>query len=357
MKPLTENGALLDLRPQSHRSWRILELFARNGDPEEALGEILRFAAEAYALRHCAIVAPRGGKLGCVAAEGVPRAMACLLNAGDGGSVPPWGQFLSGYIDFAALPSAGTWTLAALAAGMRGCRTEPIVTEIGELLGEVTAFVEHGESPDCVDPDGLRFAARLAAIAIEQRHMMADLIHHAHHDSVTLLPNRWLLEEKLAQAVAGADDSRSGVALLRIGIDRFRVINDLLGRGVGDLLLEQAARRMEGGLRPGDTLAHTGGDEFSAVLPGQCDLEAALGAAERIRERLAAPIEVGGHELTVTASFGCALYPDQASEPLALQRCAEAALQRAKQVGRNCVRGYLHERDGSALHKARLESA
>jgi diguanylate cyclase (GGDEF)-like protein len=208
-----------------------------------------------------------------------------------------------------------------------------------------------------VAPEALRLAARIAGMAMEQHHLMADLLYHAHHDAVTLLPNRFLLDERLGQAMVAADRRGSGLALLHVNLDRFQTVNDLLGRGTGDLLLKLAARRLEAGLGVEDTFARTAGDEFSAVLPGVKSLDEAIRSAERLRARLAAPFAVSGHELTVTASIGCALYPAHAGDALSLERSAGAALHRAKQAGRNCVRGFIPGEEGSARQKARLESA
>jgi GGDEF domain-containing protein len=137
------------------------------------------------------------------------------------------------------------------------------------LLGEVVAFAEARRPAENVEPEALRLAARIAGMAMEQQHLIADLFYHAHHDAVTLLPNRFLLDEKLEHAMAAADRTGNGVALLHVNLDRFQTVNDLLGRGIGDLLLHQVARRMETGLAADDTLARTAGDEFQRGATGR----------------------------------------------------------------------------------------
>jgi diguanylate cyclase (GGDEF)-like protein len=347
---------------ECERPWRILELFAHNAGIEEVLDEVLLLVREAHKLNCCAILVLADNKLQCMASVGLPQGILAAMDLAspadceNGACAAPWGHFTPGFVDFTTGPARDPWASMALAAGLRGCRREPIITGFGEVLGEVLAFIHREESPESVNLAGLRLAARVSRNAIEQRQMMSDLLHHAHHDPVTLLPNRWLFEERLEQAIAHSDRSHVGAALLHIDLDRFHIVNDLLGRGVGDLLLERVARLMGEALRNGDMLARIAGDGLSALLSGVRDTEAAIQAAERFRERLTAPIEVSGHELTVTASIGCALYPEHASDGLALQRCAEAALQRAKQSGRNCVRSYIPARDGSTQHRARLES-
>jgi diguanylate cyclase (GGDEF)-like protein len=350
--------------PDSDRPWKILELFAHNAGLQEVLAEVILLIEDRDSLCQCAIMALREGHLHAIASAGVPRS---LLNRFEGAQVvgnsdpaDPLSSYWaapSGFVDFSAAPGWEAWRPVAEAAGVRGCRAEPILSTAGELLGEVVAFAESGLPVKTVAPEALHLAARIAGIAMEQHHLMADLLYHAHHDSVTLLPNRFLLDERLGQAMAAADRTGSGVALLHVNLDRFQTVNDLLGRGIGDLLLQQAARRMEMGLAAEDTLARTAGDEFSAVLPGVRSLGQAVRSAERLRARLAAPFAVSEHELTVTASIGCALYPEHAADALSLERSAGAALYRAKHAGRNCVRGFVPGEAGSAQQKARLESA
>jgi diguanylate cyclase (GGDEF)-like protein len=353
-----------DAGPDADRPWRILELFAHNAGLQEVLAEVILLIEERDFTCRCAIMALREGRLHSIASAGVPRN---LLNQFDGARVvgdpsqaDPVSAFWaapSGFVDFWNTPGWDAWRPLAEAAGVRGCRAEPILSTAGELLGEVVAFTESGPPAKTIAPEALRLAARIAGIAMEQHHLMEDMLYHAHHDSVTLLPNRFLLDERLGQAMAAAGRSGSGVALLHVNLDRFQTVNDLLGRGIGDLLLQQAARRMETGLTAEDTLARTAGDEFSAVLPGVKSLDHAVRSAERLRARMAAPFAVGGHELTVTASIGCALYPEHAADALSLERSASAALHRAKHAGRNCVRGFVPGEAASAQQKARLESA
>ena len=350
--------------PESDRPWRILELFARNAGLQEVLAEVILLIEERDSVRHCVIMALREGRLYPVASAGVSRALLSRIDGtqvvGKSGPADPVLAFWAapvGFVDFSTAPGWEAWRPLAEAAGVRGCRAEPILSMAGELLGEVVAFADAELPSEGVAPESLRLAARIAAVAMEQRHLIADLLYHAHHDAVTLLPNRFLLDERLQQAMAAADRTGSGVALLHVNLDRFQTVNDLLGRGTGDLLLQQAARRMEAGLAAEDTLARTAGNEFSAVLPGVKNLDHAIRAAERLRARLTAPFAVSEHELTVTASIGCALYPEHAANALGLERSAGAALHRAKQAGRNCIRGFVPGEAECAQQKARLESA
>jgi diguanylate cyclase (GGDEF)-like protein len=344
--------------PGCERPWRILELFARNAGLEEILAESLLLIAEREAVHNCAVVAPREGRFRCLAASGVARDLLDEIGeagTADAAAAPFW-DAPAGFVGFSAARGWEAWRRPAEAAGLRGCWAEPILSAAGELLGHALAFAE-SPVPGASAPEGLRLTARIAGVAMDRCHLIADLLYHSHHDAVTLLPNRYLLEERLAAAMTGADRAGTGVALLQIDLDRFQTVNDLLGSSVGDLLLQQVARRLETALAPADTLARTAGDEFSAVLPGIGNLDHALRSAERLCARLAAPFAVNEHELTVTASVGCALYPEQAPDAVSLEQSAGAALQRAKHAGRNCVRGFIPGEAGAARQKARLESA
>jgi hypothetical protein len=258
------------------RPWRILDLFAHNAGLGEVLSEVMLLLEERGSIRRCAIMALREGRLHAVASAAIPQALMnqfegaqAVGDHGPGDAPSAFWAAPAGFVDFAVAPGWEAWRPAAVAAGVRGCRAEPILSEAGELLGEVVAFAEARRPAENVEPEALRLAARIAGMAMEQQHLIADLFYHAHHDAVTLLPNRFLLDEKLEHAMAAADRTGNGVALLHVNLDRFQTVNDLLGRGIGDLLLHQVARRMETGLAADDTLARTAGDEFQRGATGR----------------------------------------------------------------------------------------
>jgi len=326
---------------ESDRPWRIMEMFARNAPLREVLSEVVELLAERYSVTRCAILSVQEGSLRCVASAGLSQPALDKLEAYP--AEDPGALFeLEGGSTFDGKPVAG--------------RVEAVRSAAGEILGHVVAFAD---SDTNIPPAAMRLATRVTSIAFEQQHLVRDLLYRATHDSITLLPNRFLLDDRMQQAIAIANREGSSVALLHMDLDRFGTVNDLLGRATGDLLLEQAAHRIGTCLRATDTLARTGGDVFSIILPGATDdPEAVLRIAERIRMRLGgAPFEVAGHELTITVSIGFALYPSQAADVISLERCADAALFRAKHSGRNCVRGCVPEDSGTAQRKAQLESA
>ena len=165
----------------------------------------------------------------------------------------------------------------------------------------------------------------------------ARIRHLAHHDALTDLPNRFLLQERLSQALATASASCAALALLYIDLDYFKPVNDQLGHAAGDALLIQVAGRLQAELRSTDTLARVGGDEFVVVsMFGDPDHAAAI--AGRLVETLARPFEIGTNRVEVGASVGIALYPKDGDSQEALMHAADTALYRAKHDKRGTFR-------------------
>src|SRR4051794_20629421 len=168
-----------------------------------------------------------------------------------------------------------------------------------------------------------------------RKHAERRLRYLAEYDQLTELPNRQLLSDRLGQAVVRARRTKGRCALLLIDLDRFKLINDSLGHGIGDQVLAQVAARLRHGRRDEDTAARLGGDEFAIVLPEITGRNDASLVADRILAEVAEPMTIAGRELIVTASAGVAVWPDDASDPEELFGCADTALYRAKDHGRN----------------------
>ncbi|HET6719532.1 MAG TPA: EAL domain-containing protein, partial [Rhodocyclaceae bacterium] len=178
----------------------------------------------------------------------------------------------------------------------------------------------------------------------------------AHHDPLTGLPNRLLLEDRLDSAVQRAKRERSSLALLFIDLDRFKNINDTLGHHVGDVVLCEAARRFTGAVREADTVARLGGDEFIIVLENIHEPAAASRVAEKILVALHQAIVIAGQEFFIGASIGIGVYPQDGDNPADLLKHADAAMYRAKEHGRNTFEFFSSEIAAHSLERFKLEA-
>jgi diguanylate cyclase (GGDEF)-like protein len=165
----------------------------------------------------------------------------------------------------------------------------------------------------------------------------------AERDFLTGLPNRALLTDRLAQAIALAQRHRKRVALLFLDLDNFKEINDSLGHSVGDQLLQSTAKRLEACVRHSDTVSRHGGDEFVVLLS---EIEAARDAAragEKLLKAMAEPHFIGDQRLNITSSIGISIYPDDGDEVEAVLANADTAMYHAKRDGRNNIKRFTRE--------------
>jgi diguanylate cyclase (GGDEF)-like protein/PAS domain S-box-containing protein len=170
---------------------------------------------------------------------------------------------------------------------------------------------------------------------IQERRLAEERIRHlAHHDVLTGLPNRRLLEDRLEQAMGMAKRNGSQVAIQFIDLDLFKSVNDRFGHRVGDMLLQAVAKRLRGLLREVDTVSRVGGDEFVVVLPDMDSPAAAAETAQKVLQALGSPYTIDGCELAITPSIGISLYPRQGEDVETLINRADAAMYHAKQMGR-----------------------
>jgi diguanylate cyclase (GGDEF)-like protein len=179
----------------------------------------------------------------------------------------------------------------------------------------------------------LQAIANALANAIERRHEEEEAVHRALHDPLTGLPNRALFEDRLGRALAEQERRGSSVAVIFLDIDHFKLVNDSLGHQAGDELLKAVAPRLKQALRPGDTVARFGGDEFGILLEDIAEESDATQVAERIAAALARPFVVWEREHFVTASMGIAV-GGAGQLPEAMVRDSDAAMYRAKERGR-----------------------
>jgi diguanylate cyclase (GGDEF)-like protein/PAS domain S-box-containing protein len=245
-------------------------------------------------------------------------------------------------------------------------RVRDILERTGHWAGEMwqrrkddEEFLGWIEMSEVRDSLGIRshFVAVVNDITDKKR-AEQELRYLANYDTLTGLPNRALLSERLGRAIVRARRQETRVAVLFLDLDRFKDINDSMGHAAGDRLLKAAAARLQATLNASDTVARLGGDEFTVVLE---DVES-LGAVERTaRDILIAftsPLEVDErHDVSITPSLGISLYPDHALVPTDLLKFADTAMYQAKAEGRNTYQIYNETMDTEARQRAAIISA
>ena len=197
---------------------------------------------------------------------------------------------------------------------------------------------------------------RLQAEIVERRQAEARVHHMAYHDSLTGLPNRLLLSDRLDRALLAAERTGRSLAVMFLDLDRFKTINDTLGHVAGDQLLKEVATRLCGAVRASDTVARLGGDEFVVLLPGLRARDEATQVADKIIDVLAQPFPLEGHVLHVTPSIGICVYPDDGIDAETLMRHADAAMYHAKAAGRNNYQFFTQKMSQTGAH-LELENA
>lgn len=246
-----------------------------------------------------------------------------------------------------------------------------IIRAASELLSDIPLII----CGDSTDDDGavqaLEFGAqdyvvidqtdgetlvRSIRFAIERNRNERKLRNLVYYDSLTGLPNRQLLLDRLMQAIAQAARQETLVGLLLLDLDRFKLVNDTLGHEFGDKLLTQVAQRIGRCIRDSDTLARLGGDEFVVVLNGIDKAQDAAKVAKKIIDNLSKPIVIDGHEVFVTTSIGISLFPNDGMDKNALITNADVAMYRAKEEGRNHFQFYTYGMNATTVENLALEN-
>ncbi len=191
----------------------------------------------------------------------------------------------------------------------------------------------------------------------ERKEAQQRLLKLAHFDTLTGLPNRSQFYEALNHAIAQAREHQWAVGVLFLDIDRFKTVNDTLGHPVGDELLRQFSNRLVDCLRMRDTIGRFGGDEFAAILMLSEGAHSAVAVVDKIRDALRGAFDLKGHEVTVTASIGIAIYPDDGDDADTLIQYADTAMYRAKEAGRDAFRFFTAEMNEQSLARLDMENA
>ena len=236
--------------------------------------------------------------------------------------------------------------------------TVPIIVLTGNDDATVALSAVKGGAQDYLVKGRLDRELLLRAMhySIERKRYQVQLEHQANYDSLTGLPNRTLLHDRLKQAVYAQRTPRN-IAVVFMDLDHFKFVNDSLGHSTGDKLLKAMGERLRAALREGDTVGRVGGDEFVLILADQNNEEVIFRAMQRISAKVAEPIVIDGKELYVTCSAGISLYPQDGPDVDTLLKNADAAMYRAKEHGRSNFQFYTSEMNERVNERLALEGA
>jgi len=234
-------------------------------------------------------------------------------------------------------------------------RDAPATSSHDEIQIRDGRILERFSAP-ALAPDGRSFGRVWTFSDITERKRYEEqLAHQAFHDALTDLPNRTLFMDRAEHALSRLDRGECCLAVLFIDLDRFKVVNDTMGHERGDWLLREFALRLQASLRPGDTAARFGGDEFVVLLEDLHDLDDARHVTERLIEILTQPFKLEGREFEVTASMGVALAEKGETRASDLLRHADIAMYRAKNKGKARYEVFDTQMSVIALEKLQLE--
>jgi diguanylate cyclase (GGDEF)-like protein/PAS domain S-box-containing protein len=329
----------MDQRFESDRS-AILEMVTQDS-PLKYILEVVARAVETQLQAPAAVFVVQDGVLS-VQGPSLPRHWIESLQSGAFSIAPAlaasaWTKLPQ--LGVTSVQSDPAWSLlwaAGKRAGFENCWTVVINSEeTASAVGLISVFVSGEREPSERDRQILQRSAELASICVRHHTTTRQLAHLVRHDLLTGLPNRVLFQDRLQQALTIARRSGKHVGLLAIDVDCFKQINDTYGHDVGDSALQQFATRVRKQLRQMDTIARIGGDEFIAVSPELSDPHGAATVARKIIECLGEPFLLAGKLVSISASVGVALYPDNATDAQELMRIADNQLYRTKHAGRN----------------------
>jgi len=254
---------------------------------------------------------------------------------------------------FAALPADLPW--AGWIRRMRSGVFVP-VTHDGHAHGMLALF---SEAPGAFEDDDVRFAESIGHVlsaALQREQAEQRLAIMAQFDSLTGLPNRGLLEDRLRQTMAQSRRKHWQTGVLFVDLDRFKLVNDTLGHPVGDRLLREVSARLQLCVRADDTVGRISGDEFAIVLADLRHAEDAAKVAQKVLDALAQPFALEASEVFVSASIGISVYPADGEDAETLLRNADMAMYRAKKASRNAYRFFTANMNERTARKLQLNT-
>jgi diguanylate cyclase (GGDEF)-like protein/PAS domain S-box-containing protein len=328
---------------------QILKQVALGSSLSATLTSIAHTIEEHFPKLHCAIFLLQrdGSMLRLGAAPSVSPAFVATLDglpvgshSGSAGAAAATGHPVNS-VDVQADSCWADLREVAAEHGVAAAWSTPILAADGRrVLGTVDVYSRIVGEPDDDVQGILAMVANLASIAVDRKAFEDQLAHQSMHDPLTELPNRVLFLDRLELAIARGRRTRAQIAVLFVDLDRFKNVNDSLGHDAGDELLVGVARRLADALRPGDTVARFGGDEFTILcedLPHGSARDRAIEIAQRLRGAVAQPFSIRDTEMFVGLSVGIAIAERGDETPDELLRDADAAMYHAKAAGRGRV--------------------
>ena len=302
------------------------------------------------------------GRIRPLAAPSLPESYTQALNgmaigplAGSCGTAAYRGEEVV-VTDIATDPLWADYQALILPLGFKGCWSTPIKSRNGKVVGTFAFYYRTEVGPTSFQQRIVTACVHLCALALEREEANARILRLALYDELTGLPNRWLLREKVNQAIADGIQNGAQIAFLFLDLDRFKHINDSLGHPVGDQLLCTIARRLERRGRNGRIVGRLGGDEFVIALP-DCNAERACVEVESVLESVSEPVQINGLSIAPSASIGISMFPHDGEDIDSLFKHADMAMYQAKASGRGKFYFFSHDLNQRAQERLVLETA
>ncbi len=218
--------------------------------------------------------------------------------------------------------------------GKMSIASEPLLGPDGERLGALhLSHAFHITDPEEMR-EALRAGARIVELAITTQRLNQELRHRSEYDLLTDIPNRFSFERRVTELLEKIAEQGGNLGLIYVDLDRFKEVNDQYGHRVGDIYLQQVAKRMKGQMRGKDMLARIGGDEFIALIQGVKSRQDVEEVAQRLERCFASEFELDGYRMRGSASIGLAVAPEDSMDKDELQRVADMAMYLRKQQKR-----------------------
>ncbi len=241
-------------------------------------------------------------------------------------------------------------------SGLRACWSIPVRNSTGQVAATFALYFRECRGPDPLHAHLVTAGTHLCMLALEREQARQAIRKMAFYDSLTGLPNRSFLLGKAQRLLFDVAQEQGELAVLFIDLDRFKQVNDALGHGAGDELLQAMAQRLRSVMREGDIAGRLSGDEFVLVLPRRNATEVTR-ELERLQRVLSFPVSVAGTSVVLSASIGISLYPADGQDMESLLQCADIAMYQAKRVERGSCRFYLEQMNQIAQERLILETA